>query len=838
MSGSIYKGPLAGVKVIDFGWYYAGAMTGMLLADQGAEVIRIVKPGDRELPDEQYRVLNRNKKLLVLDLKTEEGKEQALALIEKADVLIENFRPGVMKRLGLDYTSVKQVNPGLVYLSLPGFASTDKERAHLQAWEGVLSAAACVFTQTSPVREILKFPPVYTWIPQCSTQGAMHGAVAVAAALTARETRGCGTVIEVPLVTAGLSPFASYLQPALQPAGGMPETLKSFAYDRADSEEVQIAKMEGGRAEIQIPPFYGRPYKCADGRSILIWAPDWPKAIRKLFRAIGIERQALQEGYVNEGPWVTGVDNNVSNGFQMSVERRNRITQLIADALLARTAEEWEAELQALGVPTAVIRTRDEWLGLEAMLKSGVLTHMGDLTVPGRTVDVSGLDEALMQGFSEAESIGYSDDLFSGEGSATHKAGDLTKGELLSGLRVLDLTNLVAGPNSNYTLAQYGATVIKADPPEFLHPGLINMMVELNQGKRSLLLDLTCEPGRKVFERLIKWADVIVHNSVDGTAERLGVSFKQVQAINPDAVVCQFSAFGGSFRNRGGWERRTGFDPLAQCSSGMTVHFGSFDVPHTHGSVNVDIMGGLGTTFAATLAVYQKQRTGHAGEARTSLARVVNFVQLPCMVARDGRSEWGEQRGQFALGPSWHQRLYECKDGWLYVETPIGKADALANCVIGKESADTPSMEAAFKAEGRDIWLQCLTEAGIACHAVLNFSDIVQVPIRSVDNSLKDEQAQGSYELVQWDDHPSGTPIMLMAPTWSRVGEKQTIRHLPPAPRYGSSSREILTELGYSDKEVDQLISLRAAHTYIPAIGTENSYFFEMETNNETDSKI
>ena len=101
------KGPLDGLNVIDFGWYYAGAMTGMLLADQGANVVRIVKPGDKELPDQQYRLLNRNKKLLTLDLKTEEGKEQALSLIERADVLIENFRPGVMKRLGLDYASVK-----------------------------------------------------------------------------------------------------------------------------------------------------------------------------------------------------------------------------------------------------------------------------------------------------------------------------------------------------------------------------------------------------------------------------------------------------------------------------------------------------------------------------------------------------------------------------------------------------------------------------------------------------------------------------------------------------------------------------------------------------------
>ena len=72
-----YQGPLAGLNVIDFGHYYAGPMAAMLLADQGANVIHIVRPGEKELPEQQYRLLNRNKKLLTLDLKTPEGKAQA-----------------------------------------------------------------------------------------------------------------------------------------------------------------------------------------------------------------------------------------------------------------------------------------------------------------------------------------------------------------------------------------------------------------------------------------------------------------------------------------------------------------------------------------------------------------------------------------------------------------------------------------------------------------------------------------------------------------------------------------------------------------------------------------
>ena len=162
------KGPLAGLNVLDFGHYYAGPAAAMHLADQGANVIRIAKPGDPELPQHQYRVFNRNKKLLTLNLKKAEDKAIAESLIKKADILIENFRPGVMKRLGLDYERVKELNPSLIYLSLPGFASTDKERAHIQAWEGILSAATGIYRDYSMVREKLNYPPLYTPLAHCS----------------------------------------------------------------------------------------------------------------------------------------------------------------------------------------------------------------------------------------------------------------------------------------------------------------------------------------------------------------------------------------------------------------------------------------------------------------------------------------------------------------------------------------------------------------------------------------------------------------------------------------------------------------------------------------------
>ncbi|MEM8537685.1 MAG: CoA transferase, partial [Pseudomonadota bacterium] len=138
--------PLSGVRVLDFGQYLAGPLVGMMLADMGADVIRIDPPGGPRLKDPAVDMLSRCKRAITLDLKTLSDRESALALADRSDVVIENFRPGVMARLGLDAETLRARNPGLVYLSLPGFASTDPDLAHLPAWEAVIAARTGQFT--------------------------------------------------------------------------------------------------------------------------------------------------------------------------------------------------------------------------------------------------------------------------------------------------------------------------------------------------------------------------------------------------------------------------------------------------------------------------------------------------------------------------------------------------------------------------------------------------------------------------------------------------------------------------------------------------------------------
>ena len=134
-------GALEGTRVIDFGQYIAGPLTGMLLADQGADVIKVDPPGGPLWKTPGNATWNRGKRSILLDLKQPGDLAAARSLVQSADVVVENFRPGVMDRLGLGPEEMTRAHPRLVYCSLPGFASDDP-RAAVPAWEGVVVAAS------------------------------------------------------------------------------------------------------------------------------------------------------------------------------------------------------------------------------------------------------------------------------------------------------------------------------------------------------------------------------------------------------------------------------------------------------------------------------------------------------------------------------------------------------------------------------------------------------------------------------------------------------------------------------------------------------------------------
>jgi formyl-CoA transferase len=203
-------GPLTGVRVVEVGNYMAAPFCAMQLADLGAEVIKVEHPegGDQvrqsaPLIDGEgsaFMRLNRNKRSIALDLKTDQGKEIFRKLVGTADVVVENLRPGTMKDLGLDYERLEQINRGLIYVAASGWGQDGPLRDQpgmdimAQARSGLMSITG------TPGGE-----PVKVGVPVCDLVCALYGALAAVAALYARRDDGQGQFIDVSLLEAGVS---------------------------------------------------------------------------------------------------------------------------------------------------------------------------------------------------------------------------------------------------------------------------------------------------------------------------------------------------------------------------------------------------------------------------------------------------------------------------------------------------------------------------------------------------------------------------------------------------------------------------------------------------------
>ncbi|HEY8476560.1 MAG TPA: CoA transferase, partial [Chloroflexota bacterium] len=194
--------PLEGVRVLELANYMAGPYCGMLLADLGAEVIKVENPqgGDYSRLSAPFvdgeaagfMALNRNKKSLALNLKDDRGRAIFLDLVRTADVLVENFRPGTMDDLGLGYAKLSTVNPRLIYCAASGFGQTGPYR-HRAALDLIVQGMSGLMSITGePGR-----PPVKVGVPVADLTAALFGAYAVLAALYVRDRTGLGQHIDV-----------------------------------------------------------------------------------------------------------------------------------------------------------------------------------------------------------------------------------------------------------------------------------------------------------------------------------------------------------------------------------------------------------------------------------------------------------------------------------------------------------------------------------------------------------------------------------------------------------------------------------------------------------------
>lgn len=383
----------------------------------------------------------------------------------------------------------------------------------------------------------------------------------------------------------------------------------------------------------------------------------------------------------------------------------------------------------------------------------------------------------------------------------------------LDGIRVIDLTSVVMGPYASSVLADYGADVIKVEPPAgdvmrksgpMRNADMGHFYLSLGRNKRSVVLDLKQDRGREVLLRLARDADVLVYNIRPQAMARLGLGYETLQALNPRLVYA--GAYG--FSQKGPYARRPAYDDLIQgmCGIPWLAQQAGADKPRYAPMVLVDRMAGLQLCTAITTALVYRERTGRGQRVDVPMFEGMLSVVL-------GEHLAGEQFVP-AAGPSGYQRSlardrrpYRTRDGYICVLVYNDKHWRSFFAAIGQPQ--TFDGDARFASQNErlkhidhvygylsellatrttDEWLRVFEQA-----------DIPAARLYSIDDIVADEHVQAT-GFVQTVRHPTEGDIRITAiPTeWSESRPENR----RPAPVLGEHTREVLLESGYSDGDI------------------------------------
>lgn len=352
--------PLAGIVVADFTRILAGPLCTMVLADLGAEVIKIERPaggddtrtwGPPFVGDDAayFLSINRNKKSITLDLSDSEDLKTARQIIERSDVLVENFRSGVMAKFGLGYDDLKHENPDLVYCSMTAFLHEDQRNQ--PGYDLLMQASSGFMSITGEAGG----EPMKMGVAILDVVAGLYGAIAILSAIRDRATGGSGRHVEVGLFEASVA------------------SLVNQAANYLAGNEVPVA---AGNAHPNIVPY--QAFAAKDGRFVLAAAND------KLFRAAC---RAMECDHLLDDPRFS------SNAAR--VENREQLIAEMDSVFRSRNVSDWVEVFLRAGVPAAPVRRIDQVFGSPegaSMLVEVDDVRRGRLELVGSPIRFEGLE--------------------------------------------------------------------------------------------------------------------------------------------------------------------------------------------------------------------------------------------------------------------------------------------------------------------------------------------------------------------------------------------------------------------------------------------------------------
>jgi crotonobetainyl-CoA:carnitine CoA-transferase CaiB-like acyl-CoA transferase len=773
-------GPLDGLLVIDTSWGLPGSLAGMMLADYGARVVKIERPGAAPDATAVLRsVVERNKWSLGMDpYGADAGAFEGL--LARADVLLGS---GPLHPTGeLDGQTVGERHPHLIHCHISAYG-LDGPFTGRPGYDSLVAARFGLMSEQDGHRE----GPIFLGHPSIDYVTAFLATIGTLAALHARYSTGRGQLVDTSLLDGALAVSAM-----------------NWWYNERDlSYLARTGDEEGfGRNRLITDLFC-----CGDGEYLMMHTGG-DGGFKRTMDLLGLGECVRDVG-----------------GLEMSVplddDEYHAARHLVPAVLASRPRDEWIPLFHEKDLAALPVLRPEEVFADEQVVYAGVVVDVDDpqagklrqigpvvryqrspapptLPAPGVGRDQPRLSELLALPPRAIEPP-------SGSGPQAGKPP-------LEGLRVLDFSGFFATAFGARLLSDLGADVIKVEP---CHGDQMRPLADLfecaQRGKRNLAVDLRTPAGAEVVNRLVATADVVMHNLRPGKAEKLGIGYEQCLAINPALIYCYLPGFGSS----GPKSELKSFAPLVSGFTGMLyVGAGDGNPPVRRVIGNEDLYNGFLGAFSVLMAIAHRDRTGEAQYVESPHLHSSLMLRSEQCADDNGNLVPAVQLDAEQTGWSALYRLYRTADGWLALACVgprafehLAKALDLAELVEEPRyatEADRAANDAALAAAladrlsmlSGDVAFAALDGAGVPC----------EVPATSpyLPDFLWDQWAEDTGRVFA-HQHPEHGYVR-------EIGHCVRLSATPGAykgtsARLGQHTRQLLDELGYSPEQVESLFA-------------------------------
>jgi crotonobetainyl-CoA:carnitine CoA-transferase CaiB-like acyl-CoA transferase len=820
---------LEGIRVLDLSTPLA-EITGRMLADLGAEVIKVEPPGGCEArftppfatppsadaprpehgagdPERSlfWRAYGLGKRSVVLDLDDPTDHARFLALVDTADILIESSTPGDMDARGLGYAALSGRNPMLLYVSVSPFGATGPYAQH-PATDLTMSAAGGLLNATGDGDR----PPLPIGLPETAHLGASQAAADVLMALHARNRSGEGQHLDSSVQAAVLWSLMNQTD-----FGALDQEMPHFAEDRAGRTGTMTV-FEGLDLPVIEP--------CKDGyvACVLVLGAQGAYGFDACMRWIG-EQGGLDPDLM-EVEWMTWIQQLQEGKLPLETALRG-VEQFKAFLRGMTKAEIQEQAVKQKWLISPIylapdlledpqLRARAFWVDVDGEKQPGPFARLDRTPIEyDRPAPGLGQDQALVDSLDKRP-------------SPPTVASPRPRSEIFEGLKVADFSWIAAGPLISKDLANLGATVLRVEtesridtlrfiPPWVGAPGTTtgHVAANMNQSKLGIAIDFTKPEGLAVAHRMVEWADVVIENFTPGTAERLGLGYEQLREIKPDIVMLY-----SCMRGQTGPERKhTGFGIHGAALGGFTGITGWPDrKPVSPWGAYTDFISPRFAQAALCAALHHRDRTGEGQLIDVSQIEAAIHHLTPMLLdyQRTGRvldrpghlSERGCPHGVYRTRETERFVALETRtpEQWQALRAIVPGLDALGgnaldgldariarsaeiDAIVSDWAKDQPCFETAER----------LREAGVPAYVPLRARDYRSDP-QLVAREFFIELEHGGFGRHSFDG-----PVT----TFSRT----PARPRRAGPLIGEHTFEVMRDvLGYSDEEISEIAATGA----------------------------